>query len=934
MSLTATLPGIAFEVVPRALDDALPRMDVCGFVGFALRGPIDVPVLIEDPVKFRDVFGDDPVLARTDDGVDVRGFLGPAVEAFFANGGRRAWVVRVARTGPDGAITNRFGVPGLVVPGPPGSGVASWRLAALPAGSAGAWSDGLTAGATLVVTPLGATALDDEHLLVDHGAEVVPGDLVRVTLADGEYLLVPASEVQQHADGYLVAIGPSDGWLVTERPLIIADGAAYLLGVDGPVSRPTFAITSLVSEQVVEIDESEPLRPGDIVAIEPLPPKVAITLVTVGEELFDDVAAGARRFEISDLVNIMPGPADWTSMLSLATEPMFVEIQRLRLTVRRDTAIEAELDGLGFSASHPHAVAALPADDHLYPLLAGLPRTPLDREVTADDLVARDLTPLERAALASRFPLCGPADAPLLLPIGLTTDPTATVFGPPPGQIDVAPTPVRNGLAAFDAGLFVDSALAGLGIDTIVPTAWDLSYVRHPPRRLHGIHALATNDDITLVCVPDAVHHGWERIRIPAPHPLDAPVLDKAIVDPDGAHLTWSTVAAATGYQLEYGDDESWVLPHRVDVDGTTTTLANWDDCPHVVYVRVRAIRASEVGPWSNVIGMVVPTTTFGPCEEVYVSNPTPGQSAEPIPDEIVWRLRPAAEAAPWADLRAIQTATLRWCAARGDVFAVLTLPLAFTAGEALRHVGELRGAGSAVGVTTSSLQSPFLAAGVPALTDDESDVLGYGALYHPWPVIGRPDTGGVRAVPPDGGIAGTYAARSLERGAWIAPARVALNNIVALAPSIDERQLLPLVLSGVDPIAADPSGFMTLTANTMTDVAAVRQINVRRLIMLLRRLARREGAGIVFEPNDRELQRLVGMRFERLMTQLFQRGAFAGAVPEEAFEVSTGDNVNPPASIEAGRFIVDVRFAPSRPLEFITVKLVLAGSSVGVERT
>ena len=200
--------------------------------------------------------------------------------------------------------------------------------------------------------------------------------------------------------------------------------------------------------------------------------------------------------------------------------------------------------------------------------------------------------------------------------------------------------------------------------------------------------------------------------------------------------------------------------------------------------------------------------------------------------------------------------------------------------------------------------------------------------------MIGRPDTGGVRAVPPDGGIAGTYAARSLERGAWIAPARVALNNIVALAPSIDERQLLPLVLSGVDPIAADPSGFMTLTANTMTDVAAVRQINVRRLIMLLRRLARREGAGIVFEPNDRELQRLVGMRFERLMTQLFQRGAFAGAVPEEAFEVSTGDNVNPPASIEAGRFIVDVRFAPSRPLEFITVRLVLAGSSVGVERT
>jgi phage tail sheath protein FI len=95
---------------------------------------------------------------------------------------------------------------------------------------------------------------------------------------------------------------------------------------------------------------------------------------------------------------------------------------------------------------------------------------------------------------------------------------------------------------------------------------------------------------------------------------------------------------------------------------------------------------------------------------------------------------------------------------------------------------------------------------------------------------------------------------------------------------------------------------------------------------MLLRRLARRAGDGIVFEPSDRELQRLVHLRFERLLSGMFRLGAFAGAVPAEAFEISTGDNVNPPASVELGRFVVEVRFAPSRPLEFITVRLVLAG--------
>jgi hypothetical protein len=933
VTLAATLPGIAFEVVPRALDDTLPRMDVCGFVGFASRGPVDVPVLVEDQVAFRDVFGDDPVLARTDDGIDVRALLGPAVEAFFANGGRRAWIVRVARTGPDGAVTNRFGVPGLVVPGAPGSGVAGWRLAALPARSAGAWSDALSAGGTLVVTSLVGNAIDDRHLIVDHGVDVAPGDLVRIRLSDGEHFLVLASAVQQHGDGHLVTVEPSSGWLVAEWPMFVAGGGAHLLGVDDPIATPTFTVTSLVSEQVVEIDGSESLRPGDIAAIEPILPDGPITLVVVGEELFDDVATGPRRFAITDLANIVPGPADWTSLLPVPTEPLVVEIQRLRLTVRRDAAIEAELDGLGFGALHPRAVAGLPADDHVYPLLAGLPRIRPGGEIIADDLVARELTSLERAAVASRFPLAGPSDAPLMLPIALTTDPTATVFGPPPAEIALAPTPVRNGLAAFDAGLFVDSALAGLGVDAIVPTAWQLGYVQHPPRRLHGIHALATNDDITLICVPDAVHHGWQQMTIVAPPPLVSPLLNPAVVDAEGAHLTWSAVATGSSYQLEYGDDEEWAVPHRIDVEATETTLTDWVDCPHVEYVRVRAMRGSEVGPWSNVIGMVVPATTFGPCEPVFVSAAAPGDPAEPIPDEVIWRLRPAAEAAPWTELRAIQTATLRWCAARGDVLAVLALPLVFTAEDALRHVGVLRGAGSAVGLTASSPPSLFLAAGVPALTDDESGVLGYGALYHPWPVIGR-DAGGMRAVPPDGGIAGTYAARSLERGAWIAPARVALTDVVALEPSVGESELLPLVMSGVDPIATDPSGFMTLTANTMTDVAAVRPVNVRRLIMLLRRLARREGAGIVFEPNDRELQRLVGMRFERLMRRLFQRGAFAGAVPAEAFEVSTGDNVNSPASVDAGRFLIEVRFAPSRPLEFLTVKLILAGPAVAVERT
>ena len=136
---------------------------------------------------------------------------------------------------------------------------------------------------------------------------------------------------------------------------------------------------------------------------------------------------------------------------------------------------------------------------------------------------------------------------------------------------------------------------------------------------------------------------------------------------------------------------------------------------------------------------------------------------AAPIPTQVVWRARTAAEAAPWNELRAIQSATLRWCAARGDVLAVLALPPVFTADDALRHVRVLRGATPSFDDT--GCVSPPASGGVPALDRRRGAAsLGYGALYHPWPVVGRRRRHRRSApVPPDGAVAGTYAARSLR---------------------------------------------------------------------------------------------------------------------------------------------------------------------------
>src|SRR5262245_66575117 len=91
------LPGVFFEAPTPAPEEGLPRMDIAAFVGFAAAGPLHLPVAVESPRRFRDLFGDDPALAWWEERGEIRrAHLGGAVEGFFVEGGLRCWVVTVA----------------------------------------------------------------------------------------------------------------------------------------------------------------------------------------------------------------------------------------------------------------------------------------------------------------------------------------------------------------------------------------------------------------------------------------------------------------------------------------------------------------------------------------------------------------------------------------------------------------------------------------------------------------------------------------------------------------------------------------------------------------------------------------------------------------------------------------------------------------------
>jgi hypothetical protein len=388
--------------------------------------------------------------------------------------------------------------------------------------------------------------------------------------------------------------------------------------------------------------------------------------------------------------------------------------------------------------------------------------------------------------------------------------------------------------------------------------------------------------------------------------PLSAPTLTlvtEASSSENGDELHWTPVSTASSYTLEEASDPAF---------DTATTLYSGAGDQHeglfyyvlpkrqsegAYYYRVRADRNGESGPWSN-------TTIFVSLE--------PGQS---------WALvEPAAY--DNAHLLALQQGLLHFCAARGDLLALLALPSHYREDEALAHVAALTPStedDEASGtITISSLSGP------PPLSEERT--LSYAALYHPWlttRVKGSEGAEEIRLLPPTGAVGGMTAAKAIRHGAWIAPANTPLIDVVSLDPPIDRAGWARLFRRQVNLVRLDPRGFLLLSADTLYPDAELRPINVRRLLILLRRLALREGHTYVFAPNSADLRRRIYYRFDGLLAGLYSRGAFAGATPTEAYQIITDSSVNPQSSVDLGRLIVELRVAPSRPLAFITVRLV-----------
>jgi hypothetical protein len=868
------LPGIRFEAEGPPPFVVLPRMDLAVFVGFAASGPIHVPVAVEDAAQFEAIFGRDAPLywdGRT--GRDVQAYLAPAVRAFFRNGGRRCFVVRVA--GPDGSAGS-FAVPGLAARQPGGD----LTIPLLRARSEGRWSDDLQVAAALLESPVGTTRIDVDAWEIGLAPvlplPVAPGDLLRVSLRTAGYVAYVAVD---SVDGLTARCDPATAlWLARRQPPARATGSARFLDTRG---------AQQIADVRIERDPSSPA--GDRVRVvltagsADLPVPGSLLHAAVGDDVVW-VAVGAVRVERTSAaqhvrVVELTGEAFWPGDppgRPLAHDPVSsVEICTFELWAQHG-ATRARLGSLGFAPGHPRYAGDLPTDTQLYGARATAPI------VTAPPA-------LWSAAADPRFPLAGPPEsAGVLYPLGMSALPQPSL-----GALHTDATPLeRDGLASFGRELFLDARLAGSGAEALLAQAEFIQLSGEDP--LRGVHAALGIDEATILAVPDAVQRPWTyvppaRARTPRhrhPHQLrpgfepcrrlHPPQLKAGKPDAAGTFtLTWTGAHGATAFALEESRD-----PEFADVSelyhGRETPVGVFGRGLGAWYYRVRGERTGETGPWSTPVTVAIaPAAGWTSADDAAYDDAT---------------------------LVAVQTAVLRTAAARGDLFALLSLPSHYREDVAAAHATRLR----------------------VALADGEERTLGYGAVHHPWPTTSdADDPSSFRDIPPEGTIAGVMAQRALARGAWVAPANEPLRDVIALSPPIGRDAFQRLQDAQINVLRQEPHGFVVLDADTLSDDFDFRPINVRRLLALLRRAALLHGTRYVFEPNDDALRRRIQRGFEDLLGLMFRLGAFAGATASEAFRVDVGDPPNSRPSIDAGRLIVELKVAPSLPLRFITVRLV-----------
>jgi hypothetical protein len=598
---TARLPGIYFETVAPPAPALLPRMDVAAFAGFLPSGPIGLPFAVEDSARFQEIFGADLTLAWDSQARQMQlALTPPSVRAYFRNGGRRCWVLRLANN----ARTNAWVIPGLLQADAAGNLSAGF----VQARSEGSWSDGLTVNAALLESPLPANGFSNAGP-APQVTGTDPGDTVQLFYPGAQTF---AYKTDSDARWFwFQSVQPADLAAVSGSPPAEQPASVALLGPGAKTALPFQHLSAQGGELFLLVTRAIAMtvQPGSWLEMSLGGRPLLMQVETI------DAAGLAPATGAAELATLTSTRAWWAldphaAWAANVGKPVQVTVVEFELWAQPEGSPTLRIADLGLAPDHPRFFGLLPTDATLYAPVVRPGAPPY-------------------AALANdidhpRFPLAGGAAAGVGLPLGMTAlpNPDFAQSASLPGATALD----RDGLASYDASLFIDPMLAGSNSATLLPGAFALQYQAQPPRQPGGLFALLSIEEPSMIAAPDATLNSWAQSGAAAA--LLGPPDPLWVSEPDAGGdyvVRWTEVHGASGYLLESSSDPTFTTGASQQDVGAATSVAlqNSPECAEQLYYRASAYGSAGYGPWSVTRGVLLGSGDFVASNQAQLDAPT-----------------------------------------------------------------------------------------------------------------------------------------------------------------------------------------------------------------------------------------------------------------------------------------------------------------------
>ena len=207
-----------------------------------------------------------------------------------------------------------------------------------------------------------------------------------------------------------------------------------------------------------------------------------------------------------------------------------------------------------------------------------------------------------------------------------------------------------------------------------------------------------------------------------------------------------------------------------------------------------------------------------------------------------------------------------------------------------------------------------------------------YAAIYYPWLQVFNGYTGVTNYVSPDVYAIATMANTDAAADPWFAPAGVTRGRLtkpldVQYVLNAGDRGTLYSAGNVINPIAKfNPDGIVIYgQRTTQRTPSSLDRVNVRRMMILLRKMILAATQSFVFEPNDPMTWGRVVGAINPLLNDIMRRRGIVN------FKVVCDASTNTPARIDRNELWCQVRIKPTKTAEIIVFEVNLTSQTTSV---